>query len=1281
MQLQKRAGIILALTVCSLTASPAFAGEHALAVPEPATALVAGIRTVNSISLSWTPGTGSRRIVVLRPAGGATTIAPAGGTEYTVNSSGSYSGPGNASTGAANVVVYNGTGSSVTITGLSAATTYIAIVYEYNGTAGSTEYSAGLSSGTLATLAAEPTGQVAAGLAFAGVQGNTSVKIDYPSASSAAIAANGYLLLYKEGKAVSLSPADLPVDGTAYATGSTIGGATVGAFVSNSSQASSILAGLIATKHYTCFLLPYAGSATNSTYNYNTSGTIASCYVPGFSGGVSSAGGEAARISSLLNTATITDVTQGVQVWQFTISEGPDDDALPTIIRSLIINTPPANQFDFSAGIEAAALFRGGTLVQATLTIPPGSDQLQFTNITNVVVPDNGSLTLSLRLSVKANVNGGASTGSANKDGARFVFQISNANILADVSANSSQLSAFPAVTSVAGGANIYSVAGTEMRFAQAVPAWADPYVALSPAVSVEVVDAGGNRDVDFVSPVSLSSSLGIDGVIGTTPVAGLATFSGLYFTGSGTATLQAASDAYSISSPVSVNSFGIAGVYTFNAAAACANGTAYMPSVVADHLTFSNISLAGISCNGNGNTPGATTAATLLSTNTSWPASPDPAKYIEFQVSAAADHGLNVSAIAFETLRTAAGATHVSLRSSLDAFATDLGTAAVGTTQAPVLFSPGAAFANLTGTVTFRLFPWGGTSGNFRIDNLVLRGNVVFSEAVADYRTAQSGYYDDPATWEYQTGAGWAPATAIPGAANKQTIQSGHTITLRADISAGVLRVDGTLDAGNNVVNGTGTVTINGGLRTSHASGIGGTLPVAAVSIGSGGTIHYTGSGQAVTARNYVHLDLSGASAPQFPTGTIGISGMLHAGALTAIPNCTIAFNGSTLQTVPALEYAGMQIDNSAGVQLAGAVNTGALLLTAGPLFLGAHTLTAGVISGGSAAAFVVTGSSGMLKRVALNGTQLFPVGSDAATYTPVTVSHAGGIDWAVRVQAGFAGYPAINSGQALPRVWHILPAAAPVTTAATLSFSYPDALWTNPVSVDAYHYSNGWYLADNGAGLPPVSAGGMRTVTLSGQRSFSPFALSGTGTPLPVRLLYFRGRSTQAGGVLEWATATEANNAGFTVERSRDARHFEVLAALPSAAPGGNSTSRLDYHYVDSLLPEGGAWYRVRQTDHDGRSSLGTVLQLRRQGAESILLVPEAGRLRLRIKAMEASSASVALYAADGRLLYRKQLMLTVGTVWHELPAPPKPGTYFLQLLLPDGCRRHSFIYRGLP
>ncbi|MDP2160908.1 MAG: hypothetical protein Q8K02_10525, partial [Flavobacterium sp.] len=84
--------------------------------------------TSTSLTVQFTSGNGSNRMVLVR-AGGAVNSPPVDGITYTASStfgSGSQLGSGN-------FVVYRGSGSSANITNLSSSTTYHVAVYEYNG--------------------------------------------------------------------------------------------------------------------------------------------------------------------------------------------------------------------------------------------------------------------------------------------------------------------------------------------------------------------------------------------------------------------------------------------------------------------------------------------------------------------------------------------------------------------------------------------------------------------------------------------------------------------------------------------------------------------------------------------------------------------------------------------------------------------------------------------------------------------------------------------------------------------------------------------------------------------------------------------------------------------------------------------------------------------------------------------------------------------------------------------------------------------------------------------
>jgi len=88
-----------------------------------------------SMTASWSPGNGQKRIVLAK-AGGSVDAVPADGSTYSANAA---FGQG-AQIGSGNFVVYSGSGTSVPVTSLSQNTTYHFSVFEYNGSGSTSNY-------------------------------------------------------------------------------------------------------------------------------------------------------------------------------------------------------------------------------------------------------------------------------------------------------------------------------------------------------------------------------------------------------------------------------------------------------------------------------------------------------------------------------------------------------------------------------------------------------------------------------------------------------------------------------------------------------------------------------------------------------------------------------------------------------------------------------------------------------------------------------------------------------------------------------------------------------------------------------------------------------------------------------------------------------------------------------------------------------------------------------------------------------------------------------------
>lgn len=124
--------------------------------------------TSTGMTVNWTNGNGSERIVIIKGAA-AVNALPVDGTSYTANA-----GFGKGSEiGIGNFVIYKGSGSSVIVNGLNPATTYHVSVVEFNGPANAENYRTSGAIGSQLTLNSP-----------AGLQvklANTSYKIDFDS--------------------------------------------------------------------------------------------------------------------------------------------------------------------------------------------------------------------------------------------------------------------------------------------------------------------------------------------------------------------------------------------------------------------------------------------------------------------------------------------------------------------------------------------------------------------------------------------------------------------------------------------------------------------------------------------------------------------------------------------------------------------------------------------------------------------------------------------------------------------------------------------------------------------------------------------------------------------------------------------------------------------------------------------------------------------------------------------------------------------------------------------
>jgi hypothetical protein len=99
----------------------------------------------------------------------------------------------------------------------------------------------------------------------------------------------------------------------------------------------------------------------------------------------------------------------------------------------------------------------------------------------------------------------------------------------------------------------------------------------------------------------------------------------------------------------------------------------------------------------------------------------------------------------------------------------------------------------------------------------------------------------------------------------------------------------------------------------------------------------------------------------------------------------------------------------------------------------------------------------------------------------------------------------------------------------------------------------------------------------------------VSGGCQLLPIELVNFIGEKNNGYNKISWTTATEKNNAYFTLEKSSDGIHFEVFQKVAGA---GNSYQQRTYELYDDA-PFERTYYQLSQTDYDGTTKkLGIIV-----------------------------------------------------------------------------------------
>jgi hypothetical protein len=481
--------------------------------------------------------------------------------------------------------------------------------------------------------------------------------------------------------------------------------------------------------------------------------------------------------------------------------------------------------------------------------------------------------------------------------------------------------------------------------------------------------------------------------------------------------------------------------------------------------------------------------------------------------------------------------------------------------------------------------------------------------------------------------------------------------------------------------------------------------------------------------ATNYYNLTLSGAtskrpSAPWIVNGNLTLNaGMtldqttndnditvkgdwINNGA-TFLPSttstCEVTLSGTSEQHVKSggNTFGNLIINNSSstGIVLQDDMqidNGGKLTLTDGYLFLGNQNITLLNTNvnpaNASSASFVVTNGTGKLRMEAITGSRTFPVGSSASVfdYTPVTLDNTGGISDRYDVSVcnniyldGNCSGGTIITSNTVNKTWTVNESVAGGSSVdLTLQWNGSHQLsgFDRSASFISQNTSGVWtqqQTAGNASGSDPYT----RTVTnLTG--NFTAYGAGSPNSQLPIELLNFDATPVENTVVLDWTTASETNNDYFLIERSVDGNSFNTISQLKGA---GNSIQKLVYTITDPFPIEGVSYYRIKQVDFDGQSSVSAIRSVNYFKTNlpvnnAVFVVypnPTENSAQLFFPNREANqSVMVSVYEVSGKLIYSKIAELNEQEQKIQLPDHLPAGAYFIMCSSGDQSYKQKLI-----
>jgi hypothetical protein len=426
----------------------------------------------------------------------------------------------------------------------------------------------------------------------------------------------------------------------------------------------------------------------------------------------------------------------------------------------------------------------------------------------------------------------------------------------------------------------------------------------------------------------------------------------------------------------------------------------------------------------------------------------------------------------------------------------------------------------------------------------------------------------------------------------------------------------------------------------------------------------------------------------------TINVGGDFTNNSIFTRATSTIGFTGSAaVQNIGGLSpiiFNNVTINKASGrAQLmVDASMSGTMTLTSGIMNTNNFTYTmngtsssfAGIVFGAARTSFISTaqssgadGISGGLKIQSIGtggrtGNVVFPVGNSFTSYNAVQINNTGTSDnFTVNVTAGVP--PGASAPDCVNRTWNIgedVPGGTTATLAMQWNASQENISFIRAVA--RVFHTDGTQVDFAGS---PTAASGSDPYNVSGApvggfTTFSPYGVGSNLVVLPVSLNNISAKVISSGVEVRWQNVSEREVKQYFVERSSDGRNFQSVSSQTAVY---NNGSVADYRWIDNASASGDVFYRIKAEDISGRTTISSVVRVRKNTQPFISINPnpvQDREMNLNMNSLPEGKYSLVVADAQGRVIMNTSVTTdgSFKVIRVSLPSAVTKGFYMLKM-----------------